>query len=119
MNMKKTIFSTIVFLGASLAYGQSLSKDEKKPVVTQGPSISKEMQMYAVKNGTYIIALAKGKELTPDGEISLEKAKLVDPAAMGIKIADRTQYFTITGTNDLLVVKSTWVLDNEMKTTKK
>lgn len=119
MNMKKTIFSTIVFLGASLAYGQNLSKDEKKPTVTQGPAISKEMQAHAVKSGTYIIAQPKGKEFTSDGEISLEKAKLVDPAAMGIKIVDRTQYFAITGTNDLLVVKSTWILDNEMKNAKK
>ena len=117
--MKKTIFSAIVFLGANLSYGQSLTKDLNKPSTEQGPAVSKEMEAYAAKNGTYIIASPKGKDLTPDGEVTLAKAKLVDPAAMGIKIINRTQYFTIAGTTDLLVVKSTWVLENEMKTTKK
>jgi len=117
--MKKTIFSLFVFLGASLSYGQNLSKDLNKPATAQGPVVSKEMQAYATKKGTYIIARPNGKDLTPDGEISLEKAKLVDPTAMGIKIIDKTQYFSIAGTTDLLVVKSTWVLDNEMKTAKK
>lgn len=118
--MKKTIFSAIVFLGASLAYGQNLSKDQNKPATAQqGPVVSKEMMAYAAKHGTYIVARPNGKELKPDGEITLEKAKLVDPAAMGIKIINRTQYFAITGSADLLVVKSTWVLENEMKTAKK
>lgn len=117
--MKKTIFSVIVFLGASLSYGQNLSKDANKQATAQEPVVSKEMQVYAAKNGTYIIARPEGKELTTNGEITLQKAKLVDPVAMGIKITDRTQYFGITGTTDLLVVKSTWVLDNEMKTRKK
>nr|WP_294858447.1 hypothetical protein [uncultured Fluviicola sp.] len=117
--MKKTIFSLFVFLGASLSYGQNLSKDTNKPATVQGPVVSKEMQSYAATKGTYVIARPDGKELTPDGEISREKAKLVDPSAMGIKIIDKTQYFSITGTNDLLVVKSTWILDNEMKTAKK
>jgi hypothetical protein len=117
--MKKTIFSTLVFLGASLAYGQNLSKDASKPATAQEPVVSKAMQEYAAKNGTYIIARPQGKELTVNGEITSQKAKLVDPAAMGIKITDRTQYYGITGTTDLLVVKSTWILDNEMKTRKK
>ncbi len=118
--MKKTIFSAIVFLGASLAYGQNLSKDSNKPATAQqGPVVSKEMEAFAVKHGSYIMARPNGKELTPDGEITLEKAKLVDPAAMGIKIMNRNQYFAITGSKDLLVVKSSWVLDNEMKTSKK
>ena len=117
--MKKTIFSAIVFLGASLSYGQNLAKDSQKPTTEQGPAVSKEMEAYAVKNGTYIIASPKGKDLKADGEVTLAKAKLVDPAAMGIKIINRTQYFTIAGTTDLLVVKSTWVLENEMKTAKK
>lgn len=116
--MKKTIFSLFVFLGANLSYGQNLSKDSNKTATVQGPVVSKEMEAYAVKNGTYIIT-PNGKQVTPDGEITLEKAKLVDPKAMGIKIIDKTQYFSITGTNDLLVVKSTWILDNEMKTAKK
>lgn len=117
--MKKIIFSAIFFLGASLSFGQNLSKDANNPSTLQGPAVSKEMQEHAAKNGTYITARPIGKELTPDGEITLEKARLVDPAAMGIKITNRTQYFAITGSNDLLVVKSTWVLDNEMKTSKK
>jgi hypothetical protein len=117
--MKKTIFSLFVFLGASLSYGQNLSKDENKSAAVQGPIVSKEMEAYAVKNGTYIIARPDGKKITPDGEITLEKAKLVDPKAMGIKIIDKTQYYSITGTTDLLVVKSTWILDNQMKTAKK
>lgn len=118
--MKKTIFSSIVFLSLSSAYGQNLSKDANKPVTEQqAPVVSKEMEAYAVKNGTYIVARPEGKKLTPDGEVTLEKAKLVDPKAIGVKIMNKTQYFTIAGTNDLLVVKSSWVLENEMKNSKK
>ncbi len=117
--MKKTIFSSVVFLSLSAAYGQNLAKESSKPVTEQAPVVSKEMETYAVKNGTYIIARPEGKKLSPAGEVTLEKAKLVDPKAIGVKIMDRTQYFTIAGTNDLLVVKSSWVLDNEMKNSKK
>lgn len=117
--MKKILLSVFVFFAAILSYGQTLTKEPNKKTTEQGPVVSKEMEMYAAKNGTYIVARPKGKELSPDGEITLERAKLVDPAAMGIKITDKTQYFTIAGTNDLLVVKSAWVLDNEMKTSKK
>lgn len=117
--MKKTIFSLIVFLSAGLAYGQDLSKDASKPATEQAPVVSKEMEAYAVKNGSYIIARPEGKKVVPAGEVTLEKAKLVDPKAIGVKIINKTQYFTITGTNDLLVVKSSWVLENEMKNSKR
>lgn len=117
--MKKTIFSSIVFLGLNCVYGQNISKETSQVKTDQAPVVSKEMEAYAVKNGTYIVARVEGKKLTPDGEVTLEKAKLVDPKAIGVKIINKTQYFTITGTNDLLVVKSSWVLENEMKNSKK
>ncbi|AEA45285.1 hypothetical protein [Fluviicola taffensis] len=115
--MIKTILSVGFFLCLGISYGQQTTKPPMKQVASDQtpPPLTKEMEVYAAKNGTYIIVRSEGKKLTPDGEVTLEKAKLVDPKEIGVKIINKTQYFTIAGTNDLLVVKSTWILDNEMK----
>lgn len=120
--MIKTMLSVSLFLIVGLSYGQEATKTlktrdgSKYPV----PALTKEMQEYAVLKGSFITqeVLKDGKPIQYDGEISMETAKKVDPAAMGITITDRDRYYKITGTNQYLVVKSTWALDGEMKMAK-
>ena len=75
------------------------------------------MQSYAVSHGSFITTevTKDGTPIQYDGEISVETAKKINPAEMGIAITDKDQYYKITGTNQYLVVKSTWALDGEMK----
>lgn len=78
--------------------------------------IYSETAYYAKEHGSYITDIPKEKSMTFDGEISEEKAKLVDPAKMEIQILkDKNQYFKITNTQKMLVVKSETVLKNEMQ----
>lgn len=111
-----------LFLFVGLTYGQETTKTlktrdgSKYPV----PTLTQEMKEYAVVSGSFITkeVIKDGKPIQYDGEISMETAKKVNPAAMGIAITDRDQYYKITGTNQYLVVKSTWALDGEMKMAK-
>ena len=107
------------FLSVGLSFGQQSGKTlktrdgSKYPV----PVLTTEMQKYAVTHGSFITTEVSkdGSTIQYDGEISSEMAKKVNPAEMGIAITDKDQYYKITGTNQYLVVKSTWALDGEMK----
>lgn len=120
--MIKTLLSFGFFLCVGLSYGQQVSKKPLKQISVdqKAPALTKEMEQYAVSNGSFITAtVTKDEPIAYVGEISMEIAKKVNPADMGIKITDNDQYYKITGTNQMLVVKSTWALDGEMKMSKK
>lgn len=116
--MLKILFTITLSLATGIVFSQEKTKQvktidgSKYPV----PSVTTEMLEYAKTNGSYITQKATGKDVQFDGEITLEIAQKVDPAQMGIAILNRGQIYTITGTDKMLIVKSTWVLDNEMKT---
>ncbi|MDR0803087.1 hypothetical protein [Fluviicola sp.] len=117
----KTLLSVGFLLCAGLSFGQQASGThlgKQVRIEREAPALTAEMEQYAVKNGSYIVdfATGEGKKVSFDGQVTPENAQKVDPKAMGIKIIDRNQFFEITGTNQMLIVKSTWVLDNEMKT---
>lgn len=118
--MIKTLLSVGFLLCMGLSYGQDANRihpGKQVRIAKETPVLTAEMEQYAVKNGSYIADRPSGgKESAVDGQISMENAQKVDPKAMGIKIIDRNQFFEITGTKKVLVVKSTWVLENEMKT---
>lgn len=119
--MIKTLLSVGSLLCIGLSFGQTANKvhpGKQVRIAYDTPALTAEMEQYAVKNGSYIADQAKGegKEVPFDGQVTMESAQKVDPKAMGIKIIDRNQFFEITGTGKVLIVKSTWVLDNEMKT---
>lgn len=124
--MKYLLFS-ITLLGSGFLFAQNSAKDTpptkqqsqyQQPVA---PILTKEMENYAVDNGSFIIESpsSSGKEVSFDGEVSMKIAQLVDPKKMGFTIIDRKQYFKILDSNKILVVKSTWGLDIEMKNSKK
>lgn len=119
--MIKTLLSVGFLLCVGLSFGQDANKihpGKQVRIEKQTPVLTAEMEQYAVANGSYIAdrPSGDGKESAFDGQISMENAQKVDPKAMGIKIIDRNQFFEIAGTGKVLVVKSTWVLENEMKT---
>lgn len=88
---------------------------------TSSTHLSKEIALYAKTNGSYIasIPLEKKSDISFDGEITQEKANLIDPAKMGISVTNRNLIYKITGTDKMLVVKSVYVLENEFKNTNK
>ncbi len=74
--------------------------------------------VYALDNACYTIDQPKGKDLTEFTEISLDLKSPLNFLDLGLEIKDQNQYFIIKGTNKLLVVKSNWVLNHELKTKK-
>lgn len=116
--MIKTLLSIGFFLCVGLSYGQQTTKKPVKQISVDqnAPLLTKEMEQYAIAHGSFITtAVVKDQPIDYTGEVSMEIAKKVNPAEMGIKITDSDQYYKITGTNQMLVVKSTWALDGEMK----
>lgn len=109
--MKKYILISALLGFGSVGFSQTSSGTPAQVELTEA------IRIYARTNGTYITSIPaeKATSFTPDGEITQEKANLVDPFAMGLSVIDRNQYFKITGTDRFLVVKSLFVLDNELK----
>lgn len=102
---------------AEKALSGSYSSEEIASIKKQDPS-KIDVLMYGLKHATYLIDFPKGKEVQIDQEFTLPDGKYtyVD---LGLKILDVNQYFKISGTDKVLVVKSMWVLNNEIKTAKK
>jgi len=73
-----------------------------------------ELLTYAIENGMYVTENvgSKGTQLT---EIELPE-NAVSYLDLHLKITDQNQYFKVRGENKILVVKSFWVLNNELET---
>ncbi len=76
-----------------------------------------ELLNYALKEGVYYTTSSTKGEISNLPKIhSIDHNKtFVD---YGIKIANSNQYFAVHGTNELMVVKSWFVLENELKNKK-
>ena len=74
--------------------------------------------VYALDNACYTIDQPKDKDLSEFTEISLDVKSPLNFLDLGLEIKDQNQYFIIKGTNKLLVVKSNWVINHELKTKK-
>ena len=57
----------------------------------------------------------KGKESGLNGVVEMNTNEPIDFIALGLEIQKTNQYLRITGTDKVLVVKSEWVLTNEMQ----
>jgi hypothetical protein len=72
---------------------------------------------YALENSCYFTPLPEGKTMDfPEIEVKKQVANFTD---FGLKIEDFTQYFIVKNQNKLLVVKSSYILDLEIKNKKK
>lgn len=124
--IKRNVSLFALFLGLStISYAQTSGEQKTtqpqtiEQLQTTNPKEYNAVVKYAEKNGTTIMDLPKGKESRLNGEISMEKAELVDPAKMGLTIPAANVYYRITGTEKMLLVKSLYTLQQEMKTNTK
>lgn len=73
---------------------------------------------YALENACSVASYPKGKESKLNGEIQIEDLSRLSLDELGLKVTDNNQYFKIVGTDKVLFVRSFFVLENEMNSTK-
>ena len=124
--MKKSIFLFLFFtFFSNISFSQMVdqrlekkySKKEINQIIQDDPR-QYQFLVYALDNACYTIDPPKGKDLSEFTEISLDLKSPLNFLYLGLEIKDQNQYFIIKGTNKLLVVKSNWVLNHELKTKK-
>lgn len=92
---------------------QSYTKSELNSIKKDQPERYRAL-VYGVNNALDIVDFPKGKESKTDGNIDLPSGDY-SFCDLGLKIKESNQYFKINGTNKLLVVKSFYLLENELK----
>jgi hypothetical protein len=70
-----------------------------------------DLLSYALDHALYISDAPEGKNHDLSEISNIEEKNFLE---LGLEIKDTNQYFRITGTNNVLVVKSRWVLNHEM-----
>lgn len=68
-----------------------------------------DLLSFALENALEVMELPTGKSAKISGEIKLPTAEDTF-ASLGLKISESNQYFKITGTNKMLLVKSFYTL---------
>ena len=91
---------------------KSYSKSELTKIEQEKPNQIKVLE-YALINACYYLNKPEGKKA--DYPVIDTKNDTSNFTELGIKITDRTQYFTSKSSGKLLVVKSLYVLELEMK----
>lgn len=123
--MKKIIYSFILFLFIGYAHGQSV--DQRLKLRFSDAEITQMMQenlqqynmlVYAIDHGMYVTAKPSSKSENLDKEIVYDLQSQKNFLELGFEILNRNQYFPISGSDKMLVLKSEWVLLNEMKNKK-
>jgi len=126
-NMKKNIILLVSLLFISLL-GFSQEKEinqqllkvyseiELNQMIQDAPE-KYDLLIYAVDHGTYTAPFPTQKKENIIKEISVPQGEY-SYLDLGIRIQDLNQYFKIKGTDRILVVKSFYVLNNEIKTKK-
>ncbi|MFM8243758.1 MAG: hypothetical protein ACKN86_13215 [Crocinitomicaceae bacterium] len=114
--MKKIFFSTFIFCSSYSLFSQKYSEDlEKSYTKTELKKLSSEdliLLEYALNNGFYITALpSKESSDIKKLNVTTEIKKFTD---LGLRIENQNQYFNIVGTDKMLVMKSKYVLQNEL-----
>jgi hypothetical protein len=107
----------IVAQKASPALAKSYSKTELQSFEQDGQGTINVLN-YAVDQACYTILIPQGKDVDQFPTITLKSKKDIRFTDYQLQIKDRTQYFKIEGSNELLVVKSINVLRLEMQNKK-
>lgn len=114
------LFLIILFFNNNLSaqnYKKELLKSYTSEELNSFPISKITTLEYALENSCYFTPLPEGKELDfPEIEVKNQGIKFTD---LGLKIKDHTQYFIVKNQNKLLVVKSSYILDLEIKNKKK
>jgi hypothetical protein len=107
----------IVAQKASSALAKSYSKTELQSIEQDGKGTINVLN-YAVNQACYTILIPEGKDISQYPTINLKSKNDIRFTDYQLQIKDRTQYFKIEGSNELLVVKSMNVLQLEMQNKK-
>jgi hypothetical protein len=122
------LFYTLLFALLSLSsWSQTLetqlSKSYSKEEIAQFKAEnSLPLYEYALTHACYIIDAPQGKDISQFPIFDLMLPQYPEPIVFtnfGIRILDRTQYYSVINTNKILVVKSKNVLSLEMQNQKK
>jgi hypothetical protein len=130
MKLFYTLFFVLLSLSSwSQTVESQLSKSYSKEEIAQFKAENAlPLYEYALTHACYIIDAPKGKDVSNFQTIQLSSNPAIpvviskEPIVftdLGLKILDRTQYFSIANTNKILVVKSKNVLSLEMQNQKK
>lgn len=119
--MKHILLIAVCMTFSGLSFGQNSENETIKKVQTleqlkkDAPSDYKAVLEYASTHGSAIVNLPQGKDSKLNGSITMDKSQLIDPLKMGLTIPTANQYYRIEGTDKMLVVKSLFTLQEEMK----
>ena len=102
---------------ASPALAKSYSKTELQAFEQDGQGTINVLN-YAIDHACYTVVIPEGKDVSQFPSISVKSKKDLRFTDYQLQIKDRTQYFRIEGSNELLVVKSINILRLEMQNKK-
>jgi hypothetical protein len=112
-----TLFLSLSSMGIAQEFDARLSKRysaKELAELKQNDPAKLTMLNYALDHACYIGEMPKGKESELNGVIEMNISDPIDFIALGLEIKKTNQYLRIKGTDKILVVKSEWVLTNEM-----
>jgi hypothetical protein len=116
------IFATLSLNSWSQTLETELSKSYSKEEIAQFKTEnSLSLYEYAINHACYLIQAPQGKDISQFTSIELPDQATAMPIRytdFGFKILDRTQYFKVANSNQILVVKSKNILSLEMKNQK-
>jgi|688.fasta_scaffold1579916_1 hypothetical protein len=120
--MKQILLFTIFLSASSLAFSQEFdARLSKRYSITELADLKQNdpaklnLLNYALDHACYIADVPKGKESGLNGVVEMNTNEPIDFIALGLEIQKTNQYLRIKGTDKVLVVKSEWVLTNEMQ----
>ena len=124
MKLIYTLFFALLSLsGWSQTLETELSKSYSKEEIAQFKAEnSLPLYTYALDHACYLITAPQGKDISQFDVLDLPAKASEKPlnfTTFGFKILDRTQYFKVANSDQILVVKSKNVLSLEMQNQKK
>ncbi len=124
MKLFYTLFFVLLTLTSwSQTVESQLSKSYSKEEIAQFKAEnSLPLYEYALTHACYLITAPQGKDISQFDVLDLPAKASEKPlnfTSFGFKILDRTQYFKVANSDQILVVKSKNVLSLEMQNQKK
>jgi len=120
--MKQILLFTIFLSASGMAFSQEVdARLSKRYSPTELADLKQNdpekltLLNYALDHACYIADVPKGKESGLNGVVEMNTNEPIDFIALGLEIQKTNQYLRIKGTDKVLVVKSEWVLTNEMQ----
>jgi hypothetical protein len=124
MKLYYTLFFAFLSLSSwSQTIDSQLSKSYSKEEIAQFKAEnSLPLYTYALDHACYLITAPQGKDISQFDVLDLPVKSSENPlnfTTFGFKILDRTQYYKVANSDQILVVKSKNVLSLEMQNQKK